>query len=427
MTLSEANDLNSDVLGLISDLLNGIIESSDFRLKINQFSTTKVRNLFRDSLPYFSSKLKDKFVNIFLRYFFNNRQIEFNDLWKFVGYRDFWCHIKKFHDLIYSREMNFNDVVQYFEKNLLRRNIKPRFSYLEKQIIESIDNSPLILNKEIANKLDVSQKKVSVIIKNLKTKGIFLGSIIDYRRVDSHEFFSFNSITKNRKEILFFDEYTLFPDFKLVQGVMFNKINDRTFFYVQDKKTFCNVKILNNGISIQDWREHVKLDRTHPNTSIHKNENVDSEPDIKKEHILSLMKNCEVNFRKPNISEISRKHNISSRTLFRAKTRLRDKGIINPCMVIQSDELMNLLILSEKELLELYNKLPYIKTYQIQAMGDNVRWVSFLSVFIQDFKFLYQLLNKKAEIFQIITKNQIELLKKDNFSTIQSEHKIYTN
>ena len=67
MTLSDNFDHNSDVLRLINELMNGLIEASDFRLGINQFSTTKVRNLFRDSLPYFSSKLKDKFVNIFLR------------------------------------------------------------------------------------------------------------------------------------------------------------------------------------------------------------------------------------------------------------------------------------------------------------------------------------------------------------------------
>ena len=77
--------------------------------------------------------------------------------------------------------------------------------------------------------------------------------------------------------------------------------------------------------------------------------------------------------------------------------------------------------------MELQNKVPYSKTYEIQAFDDGTRWISFLSIFVQDFKFLYPLINKKAEIFQIITKKRKELLKRNSFSTIQSEHKIYTN
>lgn len=420
MILSDNYNLNSNVLRLINELLSGVTEASDFRLKINQFSTTKVRNLFRDSLPQFSSKLRDKFVNIFLRYFFNNRQIEFNVLWKFVGYRDFWYQVKKFHDFIYSRDMNFNNVVQYFERTLLRGNTKPRFGYLEKKIIEWINKDPSILNKEIASKLDISQKKVSVIIKNLKTKGIFLGSLVDYKRVDSYEFFSFSNVSKNKEDILFFDEYTLFPNFKLAQGVMVKKIKDNSLFYVLNKKISCNVKALNHGISIQDWQEHVKIEKTKTSPSICSNNNVKLEAIVNKEYVLHLMRNCEIDFKKPDITEISQKYSISTRTLFRAKTKLKDQGIIDPRMVIESDELMTLLVISDKELLELYNKVPYIKTYQIQAIGDGTRWISFLSIFIQDFKFLYPLINKKAEIFQIMTKKRKELLKSDSFSTIQS-------
>jgi DNA-binding Lrp family transcriptional regulator len=425
MTLSDNYDFNSDVLRLINDLLRGVIEASDFRLEINQFSTTKVRNLFRDSLPQFSSKLRDKFVNIFLRYFFNNGHIEFNDLWKFVGYRDFWCQVKKFHDFIYSRDMNFNNVVQYFERNLLRGNTKPQFDHLEKRIIEWLDKDPSMLNKEIAEELDISQKRVSIIIKNLKAKGIFLGSLVDYQGVNSYEFFSFSNVSKNRKDIFFFDEYALFPNFKLTKGVLAKKINDRSLFYVLNKKTFSNVRALNHGISIQDWQEHTKINKVNQYTCDYKE--TKSEVILNKEYILHLMRNCEIDYKKPDISEISRRYNISTRTLFRAKTKLKDQDIINPQMVIESDELMTLLVISDKELLELYGKIPYIKTYQIQAVGDGTRWISFLSIFIQDFKFLYPLINKKAEIFQIISRKRKELVRDKTISGIQSEHKIYTN
>jgi DNA-binding Lrp family transcriptional regulator len=427
MTISDNYDLNSDVQRLINELLCGVIEASDFRLQINRFSTTKVRNLFRDSLPQFSSKLRDKFVDIFLRYFYNNRQIEFNDLWKFVGYRDFWCQIRKFHDYVYSRDMNFNNVVQYFDRNLLRESSKPRFDYLEKKIIDWLYKVPSILNKEIASKLDISQKKASVTIKNLKAKGIFLGSLADYNRIDAHEFFSFGNILKNRKDIPFFDEYTLFPDFKLTQGVTLHKTEDSSLYYVTRKKVFSNVKALNNGISVQDWREQAKIVKTNLDYDTCNISNIKPDAVLNKEYIIHLMRNCEIDFKKPAITEISQKYNISTRTLFRAKTKLTGQGIINPCLIIESDELMKLMIISDKELLELYDKVPHIKTYEIQAIRDNTRWISFLSIFIQDFKFLYPLINKKAEIFQIITKKRKELLKSNNLPAIQSEHKIYTN
>ena len=427
MTLSDNYDFNSEVLQLINELLCGVIEASDFRLQINRFSPTKVRNLFRDRLPHFSSKLRDKFVDIFLRYFFNNRQIESNDLWKFVGYRDFWCQIKKFHDFVYSRDMNFNYVVQYFDRNLIRGSNKPIFGYMEKKIIEWLNKDPSILNKEIANILNISQKKVSVTIKNLKSKGIFLGSLVDYKEVDCYEFFTFDDISKNKEDFLFFDEYTLFPEFKLIQGVTFNKLRNNRFYYVLRKKVFSNVEALNHGISVQDWRKQSKIKNIVPVQSTCNVHSMNPELILNKEYIIHLMRNCEIDFKKPDITEISQRYDISTRTLFRAKTKLKNHGIINPCLVVESEELMTLLVMSDKELLELYNKVPHIKTYEIQTIGEETRWISLLSVFIHDFKFLYPLINKKAEIFQIITKKRKKLLKSNNLPAIQSEHKIYTN
>ena len=131
MSYSNLSITHDNISKLLQALLTGGIEASDFRLEINQYSQTMVKNLFRDSLPRFSSTLRDKFANIFTKYFFNDRIIKLNDLWKFVGYKDFWIETRKLHDVVYSRNMSFNEIKRYFERNLLSRVVRTNLSFLE--------------------------------------------------------------------------------------------------------------------------------------------------------------------------------------------------------------------------------------------------------------------------------------------------------
>jgi DNA-binding Lrp family transcriptional regulator len=335
--------------------------------------------------------------------------------------------MKKYHDLIYTRDMTFNDVVKYFEECLYKNSTKLNFRYLERKIIDTLNKDPSLLFKRISAILGISQKKTSQIIKELRKKGVFLGSTIDYKSVNSVEFFSFNVSDSSKQNSFFIDEYSLFPDFKIFHGITFAKNKDDTFYYVLEKKTHCNSHILNFGISIQDWKKHEKTTKNKDSVRERHEEKLTTLITKNKLHILHLMKNCERNYRRPDIHSISEKYNISVRTLFRTKSKLTDSGIIKPSLIIECDELMRIFIISKQELNELYNKVPFIRSFKVQDNNHDVKWINFLSIFVTDFKFLYSLLMNKTEIFQVMYRKQLKLMKEIKSTPISFKHKIYTN
>ena len=411
---------------LINLLLNGGIEPCNFRLKINDFPETRVKNLFRDSFPKFTSSLKTNFTNTFTKCFFNNKKISTNEFWKFVDYKDFWVQIRRFHDFIYSRDMNYRQILKYFERCLVKKSAKLNLSYLEQRIIEKADENPYSLYKEIAKKLNVSEKTVSTTIQNLRSRGIFLGSLASYCSADSYEFFSFNFNNNLKENSLFIDEFHLFPRFKILHGVLLQKISNSSIYYVQGKKSFLNSNVLNMGVSIKDWKKHSI--QQFSGKLINEEDNKQCFPitSANKNYILRLMRNCELDYRRPEIQQISQNYEISIRTLFRVKSKLKDMGIVQPKIIVDSDELMNLLLITNRELIDFYNKVPYIKTYKVLDNNGNILWFSFVSIFVSDFHFLYTLVNNKAELFQIINKKSIDLSKHLDTSIMHSKHKVYT-
>lgn len=411
---------------LINLLLDGGIEPCNFRLKINAFPETRVKNLFRDSFPKFTSSLKTNFTNTFSKYFFNNRGISLNEFWKFVDYKDFWVQIRRFHDFIYSRDMNYNRILKYFERCLIKKSTKLNLSYLEQRIIEKIDENPHSLYKEIAKKLNVSEKTVSTTIQNLRSRGIFLGSLVSYISADSFEFFSFNFDKDLRENSLFIDEYNLFPRFKILHGVLPQRMSSSSIYYVQEKNSILNCNVLNMGVSIKDWKKHSIQNFSDKLVNEEDDKQYLPLNSANKNYILKLMRNCELDYRRPEIKQISQDYEISIRTLFRVKSKLKDMEIIQPKIIINSDELMNLLLITNRKLVDLYNKVPYIKTYRVLDNNGNILWFSFISIFISDFHFLHTLVNKKAELFQIINKKSIDLSKHLDTSIMHSKHKVYT-
>jgi DNA-binding Lrp family transcriptional regulator len=323
--------------------------------------------------------------------------------------------------------MNFNDVTKHIEKCLFKRNTKLDLGYLERKIVDILNRDPNILFKKISSILGISQKKTSQIIKELRKKGIYLGSTTDFTSVSSVEFFAFNISDSNKQNAVFIDEYSLFPSFKILHGITFTKGREDTIFYVEEKKTHCNTHILNSNISIQDWKKHEKINKTFD--TIH--ENYEKKPSSlilrNKPYTLHLMKNCENNYRRPDIHSISKKYDVSVRTLFRTKSKLTEAGIIKPNLVIDCDDLMKILIISKQELNELYNKVPFIESFKIQDGNHDFKWITFLSIFMTDFKFLFSLLMNKVEIFQVMNRKQLKLMKEDKSTPISLEHKIYTN
>ena len=78
--------------------------------------------------------------------------------------------------------------------------------------------------------------------------------------------------------------------------------------------------------------------------------------------------------------------------------------IIEPQIIIDNENLTTVLILSNMELVEFYNKIPYIKAYEIQDHEGNISWLTFLSIFPNDFNFIYRKISDSLDIYQVIKK-----------------------
>ncbi len=426
MSYSKLSNTHDNISKLLQALLTGGIEASDFRLEISLFSQTMVKNLFRDSLPRFSSNLRDKFTNIFAKYFFNDRIIKLNDLWRFVSYKDFWVETRKLHDIVYSRNMNFSEIKKYFERNLLSRTVRTNLSFLEQKIVSKLCNDPFILYKTIASDLSISEKKVSTIISNLRSRGIYLGSLVNYPSLNSFEFFTFDSDIIKNNEIQFADELLLFPKLKLIHGVYAGRISNNSFFQVQEKRIISNPSIFCKGITIQDWREHASSKHYTKTKLQNLNDSAEVFFDSNKDYIIHLMRNCEIDYKRPEIQNIAQTHDVSARTLFRIKSKLKEKGILQPRLVIENSDLLNIVIISPHELIELYNKVPFIRSFKVKNNDYDSNWISFLSIFATDFKFLYSKINNNAEIYQVINKKNLKSLDSQNLSIMPFKHKVYT-
>ena len=420
MDVKRPIDTTNEALRLLELLFSGEMETSDFRIEISDYSQTMVKNLFRDSFPKYNQNLKDRFTNAFVRYFYNDKDAPINEFWKFTNYKDFWVKMKNFHDNTYSRKMNLSEVVSFFERNLLSNNRKISLDFVEGKVIEKLDKNPNILNKDLADDLQISEKRISNIIGSLKSRGIYLGCFTDYSLLDAYEFFGFTEIDDSNEEIQFIESISLFPNFKLFHGLSLQEIKQPPVYHVVNKQIYCNTKVLNQGFSFQDWIK-VQNSMKNPNKIVLE-EDLDDfyVPSSSKSYVLQLMKNCEIDFRRPKIKEIAERNNVSIRTLFRIKSKLKDRGLIQPQIIIENDDLMSIFVISSRELLEFYNKVPFVRSYEVNNKNDDRKWFSFMSIFASDFKFIYSKLKNHSEVFQVIGKKAVKLVS-------QSNQKIYTN
>ena len=74
-----------------------------------------LEELFRDSLPRFSTIFRSRIIDVFIRYSFRDESYPANELWRFIENQDYWFQIKKFHDSIYSRDTMFKEMVEHLE------------------------------------------------------------------------------------------------------------------------------------------------------------------------------------------------------------------------------------------------------------------------------------------------------------------------
>lgn len=423
MDVQDNTDVNSIISQLIDSLVYGEINPSDFGVKINQFSKTMSKNLFHDSFPKFSSNLRTRSTDVFLRYFFNDQECPTNELWKFVDYKDFWVHLRNFHDYIYDKNMILNDVVSFLEGNLSSTGNRLNLSFLEKRVIEQLDKKPHSRSKDIAEKFHVSEKAISHLMNNLRKRGILLGSSVNYQALDSFEFFTLGLTKEYSEKATLLHEYKLFPSFSLGYGVAPERIVSPSCYMILNKKTICNTRVLNMGISLKDWSRHPSKN-TKASTIVQEEDppSFYISP-VSKDYILQLARNCEINFKRPKIKTIANNFDVSIRTLFRMKAKLIKMGIIEPKIILDSEELMTVLLISDMELSEFYNKVPSVSSYEVQDFDYNIKWITFLTIFPNDFKFIYKKTNNLMEIYQLIGKNVYVQFPNRNGSLLHSKQK----
>ena len=423
MNTDNSEKFQGSTVLLINDLLSGKIDAADFSIYINQSPIAKARNLFRDSLPKFSSNIKEKFTSTFVRYFFNKADVSPNGFWKFAGNSLFWETIKNFHDHVYTRNMSLSQVISFFERNLKENNYGLKLSKLEKQVLEKLENNPFSLHKTIAQDLKISQKKISVIVKSLSKKGIYLGSIVDYSSLGFQEFFASRIDDEIRRDTLFVEEISLFPKFKFFRGISEKPILDDNVFYVIKKKVVYNSNILMLGLLLRDWTKHFIPSKK----EIAEDFKAKVKSSIKLAKVaplVDLLTNCEKDYKRPNIGKIAKENNISVRTLFRIKSRLKEQGIIEPKIMLDGRNLMNILIISNEELADLLLKVPFAQVYHLKNKREEF-WLNDISIFTPDFKYLYSLLGENLEIFQIMSKSMKRIFK--NSPILPIEQKVYTS
>ena len=106
------------ILKHFQSLKKGSATQSRLRRKIGEQSLELIRELFKENIPRFSTIYRSKVIDAFIQYSFRDESYPTNDILKLIGFPDFWLHLKRFHDGLYSRSTSFNELVEYLEMNL---------------------------------------------------------------------------------------------------------------------------------------------------------------------------------------------------------------------------------------------------------------------------------------------------------------------
>ena len=69
--------------------------------------------------------------------------------------------------------------------------------------------------------------------------------------------------------------------------------------------------------------------------------------------------------------------------------------------------------------MELYNKLPFIESFELSGHNEDIFWLSLVSIFPSDFRTIYSVYKDIAEVFLVLNKKQIKILKADDIKNTQ--------
>ncbi|MHA1203377.1 MAG: hypothetical protein ACTSSL_00305 [Candidatus Heimdallarchaeaceae archaeon] len=396
-----------EIRRLIENLLEGYISPTEFRTKTAKYSQKKVYTLFRDSFPKFETTIKNIVVRLFKSYFFSKDYEKNIFLIEYVDYKNFFPELKQFHDSVYFKGMNLKEIENYFLKQLVE---KSTFTPLEKEFLKLLNEQieskePIIFNK-IAKKLNVSNKKITIILNNLKKKGIRLKASIDWKKIGINEYFTLSE-KEVGKSILIKKNYTLFPDLKILYIISLSE--DKTADYrVVNKKYIINIPIIlkNRNLSKQNKimeqvilqkKEHLedKSNYLKINSANHKEKKTN-------DYILSLLVNCAKDYKRPNFKVITENYEISERTLTRTKQKFVDQEIIKPEIRIKSKNHVKILLITKSQQSFLYPLLPSLEEYNVIDKLNNQSWFYILQIWREDVEDLLKILKKYSNCYLVI-------------------------
>ncbi|MHA1868161.1 MAG: hypothetical protein ACTSXD_08940 [Candidatus Heimdallarchaeaceae archaeon] len=396
-----------EIKELIENLLKGYISPTEFRMKKVKYSQKKVCTLFRDSFPKFETTIKDIIVRLFKSYFFSKEYEKNIFLMEYADYKNFFPELKQFHDSIYFKGMNLKEIENYFSRQLVEKNT---FTPLEKEFLkllnEQIENKESIIFNEIAKRLNVSNKKITIIINNLRKKGIKLEASIDWKKVGINEYFSLSE-KEVGKSTLIKKNYTLFPDLKIQQVISLNE-NETADYKIVNKKYIVNIPIIikNRNLSKQNKIiEQIMLQKNEKLKDkqylVHDNTNHTEKKSI--DYIISLLVNCSKDYKRPNFRQITENYEISERTLTRAKQRFVQQGIINPEIKIKSKNHVKILLITKTKKVFLYPLLPSLEEYHVVDKKNNQLWFYILQIWREDIEDLLKILKKYPNCHLVIS------------------------
>jgi len=396
-----------EIRNLIRNLLEGYISPSEFRLKTGKYSQKKVYTLFRDSFPKFETTIKNIIARLFKSYFLSEDYEKNIFLIEYVDYKNFFPELKKFHDSVYFKGMNLKEIENYFLKQLVE---KSTFTPIEKEFLKllnkQIENKePIVFNK-IAKKLNVSNKKITIILNNLKKKGIRLKASIDWKRIGISEYFTLSEKEVD-KSILIKKKYTLFPDLKIQHITSLNE-DKKAEYRVVNKKYIINIPIILKNRNLSKQNKIIKQaimekkEILENESNYLKNNNIRCKEIKTNDYTLCLLINCAKDYKRPNFKVITENYEISERTLTRIKQKFVEQEIIKPEIRIKSKNHVRILLITETQQSFLYSLLPALEEYQVIDKRNNQSWFYIIQIWREDVESLLKTLKKYSKCYLVI-------------------------
>ncbi len=269
-----------------------------------------------------------------------------------------------------SPKIGLNKYLSCLEQGILK---ELDLSCLEQRILEELVVNPYLLSKDLAKKIDITEEMIKKLFKSLSTKGILLCPSLNYSTSDYYEFFALGIDNLSDNNIVFFEKYELFPSSSITNGFSSKKLNNSAIYTVTNKKIVFNSRIL-----------ALKVITDIGNVSIRT--------------LLRMIARLKYEEESRNYRQNYRQ------SVFRFSLSNSNK--------LAGKELINLLVISEKEFSNFYDKIPFITIASFETINNsgNIKWFTFLSILPYDINFIRKIINRyinlEKKFFEIVINDE---------------------